>query len=485
MLILCCKAYQFNETVVNNCYSNPMILGMWRAVSKTSIEFSSASGPSARLFTDLVGGRSCAHFEINHMQVISKSNLRATVSTATSIKERNIRIAPVVIGHLTEPLEPMFQVLNTRIFWCQSDMIMRLCNVKPGSLFKYTRDQTCICANKTECIDLETMQNLSMCLKHGASGSPRLIKFKIGNVDIVARGCQCTHPSIYFDKSVVLPRLIEEQMDSLLAHFGYRRLKFMEVTSSEINLRTWKSESSEQIMEMRQCICLGATTLGVYTVAIWMIRPTLNYMECVIKCSDTTHVIEARSAAMLELSKLGRNNEHRLSLRFEEKPRQNYIDLHVSGDALPYIINSGSLVSLGTKISMASIGSSVLNMTAVELLEESPRIIPMVIDIGVVKSISSGSQFQSGSMCIVPEMKKVRIKFFTTRVGTSQGPSLTLGSNGGFQWMGNPSALASTLAQFFCHVAARMQTREFRDAVSRASTGTRPKYPSCVPRSQK
>jgi hypothetical protein len=251
-----------------------MILGMWRVVSKTSIEFSSTSGPSARLFTDLVGGRSCAHFEINHMQVTSKSNLRATVSTATSIKERNIRIAPVLTGHLTEPLEPMFQVLSTCIFWCQSDMIMRLCKVRPGSLFKYTRDQTCICASKMECIDLETMQNLSMCLKHGASGSPRLIKFKIGNVDIVARGCQCTHPSIYFDKSVVLPRLIVEQIDSLLAHFGYHRLKFMEVTSSEVNLRTWKSENSEQIMEMRQCICLGATALGVYTIAIWMIRPT-------------------------------------------------------------------------------------------------------------------------------------------------------------------------------------------------------------------
>jgi len=89
------------------------------------------------------------------------------------------------------------------------------------------------------------------------------------------------------------------------------------------------------------------------------------------------------------------------------------------------------------------------------------------------------------SMHIVPEEHKVTVKFMRVVNRTATGPVLIIGKNGGFQWVGSPSMICSTLAKFFRHAAYRMTTEEFRTSVKVAHKGVRKSYISGVSRRQK
>jgi hypothetical protein len=80
-----------------------------------------------------------------------------------------------------------------------------------------------------------------------------------------------------------------------------------------------------------------------------------------------------------------------------------------------------------------------------------------------------------------PEMKKVTIKFRRVCQGEVIGPALTLGCNGGFQWIGNHTSIASTLFQAFGHMSMKMTSREFISTVSQSKSGSLNVYPAGVP----
>jgi len=57
VLMISCNAYEFNETTVQG-YSNSMISGMWRAVTKTSLYLNATSQSVAFIFQTLLNERS-------------------------------------------------------------------------------------------------------------------------------------------------------------------------------------------------------------------------------------------------------------------------------------------------------------------------------------------------------------------------------------------------------------------------------------------
>ena len=85
-------------------------------------------------------------------------------------------------------------------------------------------------------------------------------------------------------------------------------------------------------------------------------------------------------------------------------------------------------------------------------------------------------------MEFITELKKARIKFIIIIAGEVSGPSLTIGFNGGFQWVGNPSHLSSTLLQVFSHISGKMASTEFENSISASSTAAISCYPGGVPR---
>jgi hypothetical protein len=79
-----------------------------------------------------------------------------------------------------------------------------------------------------------------------------------------------------------------------------------------------------------------------------------------------------------------------------------------------------------------------------------------------------------------PEMNKVRVKFIMITDNSIVGPSLTLGCNGGFQWIGAPSNIASTLHQIFTHMSYKMATDLFFTAIHESNVGANNVSPSSV-----
>ena len=74
------------------------------------------------------------------------------------------------------------------------------------------------------------------------------------------------------------------------------------------------------------------------------------------------------------------------------------------------------------------------------------------------------------------------MKFRRIVDGNVVGPVLTLGCNGGFQWIGSPSLISFTLKQFFDHAASKIATQKFIESVSRSVIGIIGVYPAGIKR---
>jgi hypothetical protein len=115
-------------------------------------------------------------------------------------------------------------------------------------------------------------------------------------------------------------------------------------------------------------------------------------------------------------------------------------------------------------------------------LDGAFSVIPVKMTPRILSALTSTSPVMTSGMKIWPEHNKVRVKFVRISNGNIVGPSLTLGCNGGFQWIGVPSAMASTLNQVFTHMSSRMATDTFFEAISLSEIGSNRVYPSGVPR---
>ena len=82
------------------------------------------------------------------------------------------------------------------------------------------------------------------------------------------------------------------------------------------------------------------------------------------------------------------------------------------------------------------------------------------MNINMVTALTSRSYTSSDNMEFTPEMKKLKAKFRRIRGGVIVGPSVTIGCNGGFQWiLGNPHLISSTLLQLFTHISGKVSSQ--------------------------
>jgi hypothetical protein len=104
------------------------------------------------------------------------------------------------------------------------------------------------------------------------------------------------------------------------------------------------------------------------------------------------------------------------------------------------------------------------------------------MNIDIIRSLTYQRNKNVSGMQFYPEMRKVKIKFVNVLGSQYKGPSLTLGMNGGFQWIGNPSRFSDTIVKYFKYAANKMSTPEFSRALKVSVIGTSSIYPSGVPR---
>jgi hypothetical protein len=296
---------------------------------------------------------------------------------------------------------------------------------------------------------------------------------------------------MYLDKCLAMPSIIATQLESLLEQFDYNVIRsvWRNAVTMPSHLFTEathpKGYEVTPVRELRQCICIGAVNLGHYTVVLWMIRPAINYLECVVSCSSEEDVVNFRSLMFEELSNMRHIPRQFKRISTDVQRVDDRIELHVTGDGCLFLADSSALTKLGIRVSVVAIGSSSVNITALNRECPGAEIIPMITDSGLVRSITSLEAQTVEDMHIVPEKHKVTVKFLRVVNRTATGPVLIIGKNGGFQWVGSPSMICSTLVKFFKHAAYRMTTEEFRASVKAAHKGVRESYISGVPRRQR
>ena len=104
------------------------------------------------------------------------------------------------------------------------------------------------------------------------------------------------------------------------------------------------------------------------------------------------------------------------------------------------------------------------------------------MNINIIKALTAVDDMSIGGMQFWPERNKVVTKFRRVPGEKIVDPTLTLGKNGGFQWIGSSSSLSNTLLQFFSHASSRMTSPEFREAIKQSNTGRLADYPSGIAR---
>jgi hypothetical protein len=159
------------------------------------------------------------------------------------------------------------------------------------------------------------------------------------------------------------------------------------------------------------------------------------------------------------------------------------MEVTMSGYTLPYFMCSDRAEELGAYIKSVSMGSSTMNVTVIDHSDLSGHnILPVRFGTNIMTSLTADSDCNVNGMEFWPEIKKVVIKFRRVSGGKIVGPSLTIGCNGGFQWIGTSSMLSSTLVQAFTHMSTRMDGSKFVRAVSSSDGGPASVYPSGVPK---
>jgi len=186
--MISCNAYEFNETTVQG-YSNSMISGMWRAVTKTSLYLNATSQSVAFIFQTLLNERSVIGFGLNHPSEQSSSTLKARVSSDRELMEREHRIAPTLEGYLEGELEYKCVKSLTRGFACYSHMIAILCDIDIELLSIGRLKRSCKCQSDAmvRFIELEGMKECQMCLEHGIQGISRVGMLEHCNLRLFAR----------------------------------------------------------------------------------------------------------------------------------------------------------------------------------------------------------------------------------------------------------------------------------------------------------
>ena len=87
----------------------------------------------------------------------------------------------------------------------------------------------------------------------------------------------------------------------------------------------------------------------------------------------------------------------------------------------------------------------MLRLYQIRDFETSPKITDVCMNMGTLKSLMDKGHAR---MTIEVGNKCVTIKHHTNR-SLGAGPSLTLGENGGFQWLGSPNDVSESLSSMF------------------------------------
>ena len=140
------------------------------------------------------------------------------------------------------------------------------------------------------------------------------------------------------------------------------------------------------------------------------------------------------------------------------------------------LLNKELVVSnrgINAKPHHVSMGGCVLRIHQIRDRDMSPKVTDICMDMEILSSLTSKSH---RLLDVETNTKCVKIKYHTNKsLGT--GPSLILGENGGFQWLGNPNDISESFCSIFAFMNKNMRNGSFIKAIAKSKSMAKYVYP--------
>ena len=228
---------------------------------------------------------------------------------------------------------------------------------------------------------------------------------------------------------------------------------------------------------LRQYIQIAESRFQSSTILLWMLRPTVNYMDFIFVCDSNRYSsIISVIMGVKEARSMGKDIRNGVSFKYSSY--EMTIEVRMSGTLVPYFLCSEACSQMDIHIQSVFLGGCTLNLTLIKKdSDNNPVLCPVAFNSSLMTSITSPEANMMRTIEISQELRKSTMKFRRVGRGTIVGPTLTIGENGGFQWIGNPSSVSITMSQAFSHMSMRMSSAQFRQALSNSRIGTLGQYP--------
>jgi len=159
------------------------------------------------------------------------------------------------------------------------------------------------------------------------------------------------------------------------------------------------------------------------------------------------------------------------------------INIHCPVDEPSVITISGTMAhyyvkkfNIDAQLRSVSIGGSVLRVHQIRDYRTSPKVNDVCVNINIVKALIG---LNHAVIDIETMATCVKMKYNINR-SSAIGPSMCLGCNGGFQYIGGPKHISESLSSLFALMSRNMRTQEFLQAILQSRSMVKYIYPSGV-----
>lgn len=462
-IVLCAPRYAISESTLSG-YNNVMIMALWRAICSSLEILERNDSISLGYMNTLLTGRNAAGYEA----LVGKSSSSITM-TRTDRTLLDMRTGVIEAGLVPTP----YQDEDTTVVWCSktlvygsmSSYVFSLLEMRPLVLNSPTAVQ---CSHvKYHCVVAHDSSITQICLKCGMTG-PCCLTIDVGAYHVALEHEQATCPDRFLDPACELPDMIRGGLDGFIHDH---------LTTHHESIIS-HPPTKKPIIHSRRYIVWGSVCCPGRVYSVSMVCPTLNFMTFRIH-TDSVIAGDVRSSVSSVESELRR-------LRVFTKTEMRVTPDH---EAMDYVQISGTLAHWYARRSRyawkpvsCSIGSSVLQVNRIDIKGTGQIVQRLGIKIALINTLVQS--VPEGLWCMVEfNSNKVVVKF-TCSSDSSRGPTLTIGRNGGFQWMGHPRELCRCLHMFAQLVEHNIGSNDFVSVASQLPVDTRPVYPSGIGRSQ-
>ena len=233
------------------------------------------------------------------------------------------------------------------------------------------------------------------------------------------------------------------------------------------------------VISCRKHIMWSSITCPGRTYVISMVRPTLNFSSYRISVRPSLYADSGAAVSSM-------NNIAHQVRKF--KPSEIRIDDDV---ASPHsVIMSGVMahwyakrMPVESNMISCSLGSSVMQLHRTSNNGRGSSVDRLALNAHVLHTMVKDTD--GTHRCIVTGHKNKVTIAFPAIGGTSDGPVLTLGCNGGFQWIGRVSELGSNLIILSMLIENNSATPQLALLLSSLQVDDNPVYPSGISRARR